>query len=74
MDNKNWIIDELYHSGIVAGCAIGYSILGRNLLKIQPPTVARFDLSDSIKLAVIITMAEMTREMLIKQGLIPPKI
>ena len=45
--------------------AFGYSMLGKKVLHIAPPSIQRFDLEDMGKLVAIIAAPEMTREYLI---------
>ena len=54
--------------------AVGYSMLGKKILKVYPPSVQRFDLEDTGKLVAIAAAAEMTREYLIKQKILPDHI
>ena len=73
MDKKS-IVNDLYHSSVVSGLAIGYSMLSKKILKITPPSIQKFDMEDVIKLVVIVTASEMTREFLVKQKIIPENI
>ena len=54
--------------------AIGYSMLGKKILKMTPPSVQKFDLEDMGKLVPIVAASEMTREYLIKQKILPDHI
>ena len=51
--------------------AVGYSMLGKKILHVSPPSIQRFDLEDTGKLVAIIAVSEMTREYLIKQKILP---
>ena len=53
---------------VISVLAVGYSMLGKKILRISPPSVQRFDLEDTGKLVAIIAASEMTREYLIKQS------
>ena len=53
--------------------AVGYSMLGKKILKMTPPSIQKFDLEDTGKLVAIVAAAEMTREYLIKQKILPDK-
>lgn len=70
MDKKT-IVNDLYHSALVSSLAVGYSMLGRKILRIAPPSIQKFDLEDMGKLVVIVAASEMTREYLVKQKLLP---
>ena len=54
--------------------AVGYSMLGKKILQMSPPSVQRFDLEDTGKLVAIIAASEITREYLIKQMILPDHI
>ena len=54
--------------------AVGYSMLGKKILKIAPPSVQCFDLEDMGKLVTIVAASEMTGEYLIKQKILPDHI
>ena len=54
--------------------AVGYSMLGKKILRITPLSVQHFDLEDTGKLVAIVATSEMTREYLIKQKILPDHI
>ena len=50
-------------------------MLGKKILKMTPPSsIQKFDLEDIGKLDTIVAAAEMTREYLIKQKILPDHI
>ena len=51
---------------VISVLAVGYSLLGKKILKMTPPSVQKFDLEDTGKLVAIVAASEMTREYLIK--------
>ena len=73
MDKKS-IVNDLYKASLLSLFAVGYSILGKNLLKMTPPSIQKFDLEDIGKLVVVVAASEMTIEYLIKQKIIPENI
>ena len=73
MDKKS-IVNDLYQAAVISGFAIGYSMLGKKILKIAPPSIQKFDLEDMGKLVTIITASEMMREYFIKQKILPEHI
>ena len=73
MDIKS-IVNDLYHASLIVAFAVGYSMLGKKILKMYPPSIQKFDLEDAEKLFVIIAASEMTREYLIKQKIFPEHI
>ena len=66
MDKKS-IIADLYQAVVINIFAVGYSMLGKKVLKMTQPSIQTFDLEDMRKLVAIIAVSEMTREYLIKQ-------
>ena len=54
--------------------AVGYSMLGKKILKVSPPSVQHFDLEDTGKLVPILAALEMSREYLIKQKILSDHI
>ena len=66
MDKKS-IVNDLYQAAVISVFAIGYSMLGKKILKIAPPSIQKFDLEDTGKLVATVAMSEIMREYLIKQ-------
>ena len=73
MDKKS-IVNDLYQAAVISVLAVGYSMLGKKILKITPPSIQKFDLEDTGKLVAIVAASEMTREYLIKQKNLPDHI
>ena len=73
MDKKN-IVNDLYQAAVISVFAVGYSMLGRKILKMAPLSIQKFDLEDTGKLVGIVAVSEMTREYLIKQKILPEPI
>ena len=73
MDKKS-IVNDLYQVAVISVLAVGYSMLGKNILRMTPPSIKKFDLEDTEKLVAIVTASEMTREYLIKQKILPDHI
>ena len=69
MDKKS-IVNDLYQVTVISVLAIGYSMLGKKILKIAPPSIQHFDLEDTGKLVAIVAASEMIREYLIKQKIL----
>ena len=70
MDKKS-IVNDLYQTAVISVLTVGYSMLGKKILKIAPPSIQCFDLEDTGKLVAIVAASEMTREYLIKQKILP---
>ena len=73
MDKKS-IINDLYHAAVISTFAIGYSMLGKKILKIALPSIQKFDLEGTEKLVAIVAASEMMREYLIKLKTLPGHI
>ena len=73
MDKKS-IVNDLYKVAVISVFAIGYSMLGKKILNVAPPSIQKFDLEDTVKLVAIIAASEMTREYLFKHRFLPDHI
>ena len=73
MDKKS-IVNDMYQVAVISVLAVGYSMLCKKILHMSPPSIQKFDLEDTGKLAAIIAASEMTREYLIKQKFLPDHI
>ena len=59
---------------VISVLAVGYSMLGKKILGMSPPSIQRFDLEDTGKPVAIVGASETTREYLIKQKILPNQI
>ena len=73
MDKKS-IVNDLYQVAVISVLAVGYSMLGKKILRIAPPSIQKFDLEDMGKLVAIIAASEMTREHLVTQKILPDHV
>ena len=73
MDKKS-IVNDLHQAAVISVLAVGYSMLGKKMLCIAPPSIQRLDLEDMGKLVATVATSEMTREYLIKQKILPDHI
>ena len=73
MDKKS-IVNDLYEAALISVPAVGYSMLGKKILCVSPPSVQKFDLEDTGKLAAIVAASDMTREYLIKHKILSDRI
>ena len=64
MDKKS-IVNDLYQAAVISVLAVGYSMLGKKILKMTLPSIQKFDLKDTGKLVAIVATSEITREYLI---------
>ena len=53
MDEKS-IVNDLYQAAVISVFSIGYSMLGKKILKIAPLSIRKFDLEDTGKLVAIV--------------------
>ena len=72
IDGKQ-IANMLYHAGAETLLTIGYSELSRQLLR-KPASKVDFNMGDIAMFSIDILLAMATRDMLIKQGIIPADI
>ena len=73
MDKKS-IVNDLNQAAVISVLVVGYSMLGKKMLKVYPPSIQKFDLEDTGKLVTIVAALEMTREYLIKQKILPEHV
>ena len=73
MDKKS-TVNDLYQEAVISVLAVGYSMLGKKILRIAPPSIQPYDLKDIGKLVAIVAASEMIREYLIKKKILPDHI
>ena len=73
MDKKS-TVNDLYDESLINAFTVGYSMLGKKILKMASLGIQKFDLKDMGKLVAIITASEMTREYLLEQKILPEHI
>ena len=73
MDKKS-TVNDLYQVAVISVLAVGYSMLGKKILRIAPPSIQHFDLENTGKLVTTVAASEMTREYIIKQMILPDHI
>ena len=59
------IKESVYHDAVIA-LAVGYTMLGKTLIKMSPPSLSKFDIEDGVKLVAIIAMSDFMKYYLIK--------
>ena len=59
--------ESVYHGAVISILAIGYTMLGKTLIKMSPPSLSKFDIDDGVKLVAIIAMSDFTKDYLMKQ-------
>ena len=68
------IKESVYHGGVISVLTVGYTMLGKTLIKMSPPFLSKFDIEDGIKLVAIVAMSDFMKDYLIKQKIIPNNI
>ena len=68
------IKESIYHGAVISALAVGYTMTGKTLIKMSPPSLSKFDIEDGVKLVAIIAMSDFTKDYLIKQKIIPNNI
>ena len=66
--------EGVYHGAVVSALAIGYTMPGKTLVKMSPPSLAKFDIEDAVKLVAIVAMSDFTEDYLIRQEILPSNI
>ena len=66
--------ESVYHGAVVSALAVGYSVLGKTLTKISPPSLSNFDAEDAVKLVAVVAMSDFTKGYLIRQKILPSNI
>jgi len=68
------VANTVYHSAIITGLAVGYSMIGKIMIKLNVADPARPDLTDFIKLSIVITLSMFTKDWLVSHKFIPEDI
>ena len=71
---ENYTKESVYHRAVISALAVGYTMLGKMLIKMSPPSLSKFDIEDGAKLVGIIALSDLTKDYLIKQKIIPNNI
>ena len=66
--------ESVYHGAVISILAIGYTMLGKTLIKMSPPSLGKFNVEDGVKSVAIIAISDFTKDYLIKQKIIPNNI
>ena len=68
------IKESVYHGAVVSALAVSYTMLGKTSIKMNPPSLSKFDIEDGVKSVAIIAMSDFMKDYLIKQKIIPNNI
>ena len=58
------IKERIYHGAVISVLAVGYTMLGKTLIKMSPPSLSKFDIEDGVKLVAIVAMSDFTKDYL----------
>ena len=59
--------ESVSHGAIISALTVGYTMLGKALIKMSPPSLGKFNVEDSVKLVAIVAISDFTKDYLIKQ-------
>ena len=68
------IKENVYHGAVVSALTIGYTMLGKTLIKMSPSSLSKFDIEDGVKLVAIVALSDFMKDYLMKQKIIPNNI
>ena len=66
--------ESVYHDAVINDLTTGYTMLGKTLIKMSPPSLGKFDVDDSVKLVAIVAISDFTKDYLMKQKTISNNI
>ena len=66
--------ESVYHGAVVSALAVGYTMLGKTLIKMSPPSLGKFNIEDGVKIVAIVAISDFTKDYLIKQKIMPNNI
>ena len=73
MSDEKQIVNTLYHAGVQTVLVIRYAEIGKKVFKIRQ-TKVDLNLKDVGMLTAEVLLAMVTKDMLVKQGIIPANI
>ena len=58
------IKESIYHGAVVSALAVGYTMLGKTLIKMSPPSLGntQLDVEDGVKLVGIVALSDFTKD------------
>ena len=68
------VADAVYQAAVVSGLTLTYTVIAKNFFKMRSIDLGRLDFEDAVKLILLVTAAIVTRDCLVKQGVIPGHI
>ena len=58
--------ESIYHGAVVSALTISYTMLGKTLIKMSPPSLGKFDVEYGVMLVAVIAISDFTKDYLIK--------
>ena len=55
------IKESVYHGAVVSALVVGYTMLGKTLIKMSPPSLGKFDVEDGVKLVAIVGLSNQAK-------------
>ena len=53
--------ESVYHGAVDSALAVGWTMLGKTLIKMSPPSLGKFDVEDGVKLVAIVALSNLRR-------------
>ena len=53
--------ESIYHGAVVSAPAVGFTMLGKSLIKMSPPSLGKFEVEDGIELVAIIAISDLLK-------------
>ena len=66
--------ESVYHGAVISALAIGFTMIGKSLIRMSPPPPGKFDVEDGVKSGAIVAISDFAKDYLIKQKIIPDTI
>ena len=72
--DSNSLLNSVYRSSVLTGLVFANCMIAEKVFKVKPPNLGKLDVKDVFQLSVNLFAAEMTREWLVKQKILPDSI
>ena len=53
--------ESIYHGAVVSVLSVGFTMFGKLLIKMSPPSLGKFDFEDVTKLVAIAALSDFTK-------------
>ena len=65
---------SIYHGAVVSALAVGFTMLGKSLIKMSALSLGKFNVENGVKLVAIIAISDFPKDYLIMQKIIHDSI